>query len=134
LTTLIAAIYATGLGLTIPVYPVLHFVGLVLIFVLRGRLVEYVQSGERVRLSLGVALCSFPSTMPGHMLGNIIYTGLLGPNPAFLMGILPITAVERITLTILATIISTPLLLVVRELFPYIVDAESGGERSPNLG
>ena len=123
LATLIAGFYVTGLGLMIPVYPVLHVAGLALILVLRGRLAESIQSDDRARLSLGVALCSFPATMAGHMLGNVIYTVLLGPNPAFLMGILPVTALERITLTILSTIISTPLLLVVRELFPYIVDA-----------
>jgi hypothetical protein len=124
LAALIAFFYASGVGLKIPLYPILHVVGLVTILLLRGRLADYVQSEDRAKLSLGVALCSFPATMAGHMLGNIIYTGLLGPNPALLMGILPITVVERITLTILATIIATPLLLVVRGLFPYIVDAE----------
>lgn len=125
LAVLIAAFYATGLGITIPFYPILHVAGLVSVLVLRGRIANYVQSDDRTKLSLGVVLCSFPATMAGHMLGNIIFAALLGPDPLFLMSILTITAVERITLTILSTIIATPLLLVVRSLFPHIANEES---------
>lgn len=117
---LILGWYLTPTGRAIPFYPVLHFMGLGIILVLRGRLADYLDSGERLRLTMGVALASFPSTMAGHMLGNLIFIQLFGPGPVFFVSVLPVSAIERLVLTAIATAIATPLIVVIRELYPEI--------------
>ena len=122
LFVLIAGWYGTRTGRAAPYYPVLHLIGLGIVLGFRGKLANYLQSGDKVRLSSGVALCSFPSTMAGHMLGNLIFISLFRPEPLFFMSILPVSAAERVVLTILSTIIATPLLLIVRSVFPELVE------------
>lgn len=122
LFAMIAGWYGTRTGRAALYYPVLHLIGLGIVLGFRGKLADYLQSEDKGRLSLGVALCSFPSTMAGHMLGNLIFISLLRPEPLFFMSILPVSAAERIVLTILSTIIATPLLLIVRSLFPELVE------------
>jgi len=121
LFVLIVGYYGTQTGRAAPYYPVLHFMGLGIVMGFRGKLVDYLQSEDEGKLSLGVALCSFPSTMTGHMLGNLIFISLLRPEPLFFMSILPVSVVERIVLTILSTVIATPLIIIVRMLFPELV-------------
>ena len=121
LFVLIVGWYWTQTGHAAPYYPVLYFISLGIVIGFRRKLVEYLQSENEGKLSLGIALCNFPSTMAGHMLGNLIFISLLRPEPLFFMSILPVSAVERIVLTILSTIIATPLLLIVRILFPELV-------------
>lgn len=123
LLVLITGWYGTQTGRSAPYYPVLHLIGLGIVLVLRGKLADYIHSEDQGRLSLGVALCSFPSTMAGHMLGNLIFISLLRPEPLFFMSILPISAAERVVLTILSTVIATPLLLIVRGLFPGLLES-----------
>lgn len=120
LIVLIAGWYGMRAGLEPLYYPVLHFIGLGIILGFRGRLVDYVQSGDK--LSLGVALCSFPATMAGHMLGNLIFIYLANPSHLFFMTILPVSASERITITILSTLIASPLIHIVRSRFPELVE------------
>ncbi len=113
--------YATPEGRVVPLYPVLHFVALGVILVLRGRLTDFLESDDKRMLSLGVALSSYASTMAGHMLGNLIFIVLLHPSPLFFMTILPVTAAERIVITILSTVIATPLIVVIRSLYPELI-------------
>ena len=122
LIVLIAGWYGMRTGRAAPYYPVLHLAGLGIILGFRGKLSDYSQSRDKGRLGLGVALCSFPSTMAGHMLGNLIFIYLFRPTPLFFMSILPVSASERIVLTILSTMITTPLILVVRSLFPELIE------------
>lgn len=122
LIVLLAGWYGTGTGRAAPYYPVLQFTGLVIILGFRGRLADYLQGGDKGKLSLGVLLCSFPATMAGHMLGNLIFIYLFKPTPLFFMSILPVSALERVVITILSTMIATPLILIVRSLFPELVE------------
>jgi len=121
---LIASWYSTNIGRAIPFYPILHFVGLGIILGFRGKVVDFIQSENKSQVSLGVALCSFPSTMAGHMLGNLIFISLIKPDPLFFMTILPVSAAERIAITFLSTIITAPLLLIMRSLFPEFLSSK----------
>ena len=122
LAVLIAGWYWMRMDRDPAYYPVLHLLGLAIVLLFRGRIADYIQDGNKGRLSLGVALCSFPATMAGHMLGNLIFIFLVNPPPLFFIGTLPVSAVERTLLTILSTVIATPLILVVRTLFPDLME------------
>ena len=122
LSVLIVGWYGTRTGRAAPFYPVLHLIGLGIILGFRGKIADYIHGGDEGRLTWGVALCSFPSTMAGHMLGNLIFISLFGPDPLFFMSILPVSTAERIALTILSTVIATPLILIVRNIFPDLVE------------
>jgi len=122
LGVLILGWYGIGTGLVVPYYPVFHLIALGIIILFRDKLVSYTRSEDKGRLTMGVALCSFPSTMAGHMLGNLIFIVLLSPEPLFFMSILPVSIVERLALTALATFISVPLLMVVRRLYPELLN------------
>ena len=113
--------YLTSVGRSVLFYPVLHFMGLLIILVFRDRLAGYIHGEHRMRLSMGVALTSYSSTIVGHMLGNLIFMGLIEASPAFFIGILPVTAAERLFITLLSTTLMKPLILVVREVFPDII-------------
>jgi hypothetical protein len=112
----------TPTGRDAPYYPVLHLVGLCIILAFRGKLADYVMSEDKRRLSMGVALSSYPATMAGQMMGNLIFIIFI-PTPVFYMSLLPITALERITITILSTVIATPLIIVIRSVFPKLIEA-----------
>jgi hypothetical protein len=122
LGVLILGWYGIRTGLVVPYYPVFHLIALGIIILFRDKLVFYARSEDKGKLSLGVALCSFPSTMAGHMLGNLIFIVLLSPEPLFFMSILPVSIAERLALTALATFISVPLLIVVRRLYPELLN------------
>lgn len=114
----IAAWYATGVGQQAPFYPTLHMAGLVVILIFRGRIADLVHSKDGKKITLGVGLTAFPSTLIGHILGDLIFIALLNPAPALFMATLPIAVFERIFLTILATVVGVPLLLIVRRSYP----------------
>jgi hypothetical protein len=58
--------------------------------------------------------------MAGHMLGNLIFIHLFSPGPLFFMAILPVSIMERIALTIIATLIGVPLIITVRNVLPEL--------------
>ena len=120
LSCLIIGWYATPTGRDAPLYPVFHLIGLGIILLLGEKISDYLNSREKGRLALGVLLSSYPSTMAGHMLGNLIFIHLFGSSALFFMTILPISIVERVVLTVIATVIGTPLVMAVRELFPEL--------------
>lgn len=119
---LIAGWYGTKTGRAATFYPILHIIGLGIILVLRGKITDYLQSEDRSKLSMGVALCSFVSTMAGHMLGSLITMFLFKLTPFQFMGLIPVYIAERLVLTTLSTVIATPLILAVRSLFPEFVE------------
>ena len=121
LSCLIIGWYATPTGREAPLYPIFHFIGLGIILLYRERISDYLNSREKRRLALGVLLCSYPSTMAGHMVGNLIFIKLFSPSPLFFMTILPVSIIERIVLTVIATVIGTPLIMAVRDLFPDLM-------------
>ena len=118
LGAVIAGWYGTETGRAAPYYPLLHLTGLGLILVFRGKIADYVRSRDKV--AVGVALSSYPSTLAGHMLGNLIFIVLFNPSPVFFVSILPISVVERIVLTILSIVIATPLIVVLRIIYPSL--------------
>jgi hypothetical protein len=125
---LLLAWYITPVGRAIPYYPILHFNGLLIILLLREKLADFINSEDKKLLSLGVALASYSSTIGGHMLGNLIFISLVDVSPAFFVSILPIALGERLFLTLLSTGIMTPLIIVIRDTFPGLIETESHGE------
>lgn len=125
LSALIGGWYILPAGRVVPLYPVLHFAALGIVILLGGRITEYLRSDDRRRLSIGVALSSYSSTMAGHMLGNLIFILLLSPSPLFFMGILPVSAAERLVLTALSTAIATPLILIMRNVYPELMEGDT---------
>lgn len=118
LAVLIAGWYATPTGWYAPYYPIPHLIGLGIILLLRGRITDLLLSREKGKLTLGILLSSYPATMAGQMLGNLIFMQLFSLGSLFFMTTLPITIVERIALSVIATVIGVPLVLAVRGLFP----------------
>ncbi len=120
---LISGWYITPIGRSAPYYPVLHLTGLAFILLFRGKLADYIHNEDKRRLSLGVALASYSSTMAGHMLGNLIFMSLIETSPLFFVSILPVTAAERIILTMFSTVMMTPLILLLKKAFPETIIA-----------
>jgi len=118
LSCLIAGWYATPIGREAPLYPIPHLIGLGMILLLRDKVTEYLNGREKGKLTLGLLLSSYPSTMAGHMLGNLIFISLFSPTPLFFMAILPVSIIERTVLTIIATAIGVPLIITVRNILP----------------
>lgn len=84
LAGLIVCWYLTPVGIEAYYYPIPHLIGLGIILLFRGRITEYLHSEDKKRLALGVLLCAYPSTMAGHMLGNLIFIQLFNPNALFI--------------------------------------------------
>ncbi|MHA2288129.1 MAG: hypothetical protein ACXABG_05015 [Promethearchaeota archaeon] len=110
--------FTTGVGQSIPFYSTLYVIALIIIIGFREKIAEYIKSEDKSKLSLGIALASFSSTITGQLLGNLIFISIAKPSPIFFMTILPVTVVERIIITILSTIIMTPVILILRNLTP----------------
>jgi len=122
LGVLTAGWYMFETGRMVPLYPVIQFVGLAIILLFRGRISEMIKSEDRKTVTLGVLLCSFPSTVTGHMLGGLIYIVLLNPAASIFVGILPIAIIERVAITIGATMFGTSLVLAVRKIYPDLLE------------
>lgn len=120
LSCLIAGWYATPTGREAPLYPIPHLIGLGVILLLRDKVTGYLNCREKGKLTLGLLLSGYPSTMAGHMLGNLIFIHLFSPGPLFFMAILPVSIMERIALTIIATLIGVPLIITVRNVLPEL--------------
>lgn len=119
LIVLIAAWYSTKFGQAIPYYPILHMLGLAVILIFRDGIADLIHSKDAKQITLGVALTAFPSTLVGHLLGDLIFIALVPQTaPVQFMVILPITVFERTFLTILATVVGVPLLILVRHAYP----------------
>lgn len=118
ISCLIAGWYVTPIGRDAPLYPIPHLIGLGMILLFRERVTGYLNSREKGKLTLGLLLSSYPSTMAGHMLGNLIFMHLFNPSHLFFMAILPISIIERTVLTIIATLIGVPLIITMRKILP----------------
>lgn len=118
LAVLITGWYLSSTGRKALYYPVLHLIALAIILFFRGKISDYINSEERSKLSVGIGLVSYTSTMTGHMLGNLIFMALVPTDHLFFISILPVTALERIVMTILSMVIMTPLTVLIRDTFP----------------
>ncbi|MFH0748366.1 MAG: ECF transporter S component [Candidatus Bathyarchaeota archaeon] len=134
--------YLTPVGLEAPFYPILHVAALVLILLFRERISEYMHSSLRNTIVLGTALCSYTAVMADHMFGSLVYVSSIGwviPLKAvrdainawgiismklgfsvptgslgdIFMLILPISAVERIIYTAVATFLGVSLIRII---------------------
>jgi hypothetical protein len=119
---LIAGWYMLPTGRSIWYFPVMHVTSLVIIILLRTKIFEWIQSENRTWMSIGVFLCGFTSTVAGHMLGNLIFILLLSPEPALFIAILVVSIIERIGISIGATVFATSLLIAVRKVYPELLD------------
>jgi hypothetical protein len=122
LGVLTAGWYLFETGRTVPLYPMIQYVGFAIILVFRGKISEMIKSEDRKTVTLGVLLCSFPSTVTGHMLGGLIYIVLLNPAASIFVGILPIAIIERVAISIGATLFGTSLILAVRKIYPDLLE------------
>ena len=116
--------YITRVGKEAPLYPVLHIFGIILIMLSRGWTAETFLDKNILKVKVGIAVClsSYCGVIADHMLGNLIYI-IHFPEvnwPPIFMSVLPISAVERVLLTVIATIFGVSLVLALRKagLFP----------------
>ena len=72
---------------------------------------------------IGLLVCSFVSTVAGHMLGNLIFIVLLAPDPSLVVAIMVVSVFERVGITIGATLFAASLLVAVRRIYPELLDS-----------
>jgi len=118
----IAAWFATGTGRTVPVAAAPHVVALIVAIVFRGNISDWVNSGEKKKLVQGLLAVSFVGTMTGHLLGNLLFIILFNPSPLLFLTLLPLSLVERTVIIAISTLVGAPLLLIIRRLYPMLVD------------
>jgi len=129
--------YLSPVGLDAPFYPVLHWTALILVVLFRGKIGSLLDSGSKRDVVLGTWVCSFAALMSDSMAGNLIFISAVGwiiplrsildavtslgmlwlklgipalpftGLAALFMGALVITAIERITMTMLSTMIGS---------------------------
>jgi hypothetical protein len=114
--------YVFETGRAVPFYPLLQFTGLAMILIFRDKIGKMIKSEDRAEVTKGVLLCSFPATITGHMLGGLLYIVLLSPPSSLFVGILPIATLERVGISIGATLFGTSLILAVRKIYPELVE------------
>jgi hypothetical protein len=139
LSALITGWYLTPVGRSIPLYPILHLSGLVIILLLRDKASEFFWSNDKKRLLVSIVCTSFCGLISDHMFGNLAFILLIGwlvpldltlptwlrfPGwaygvavvdlPSIFMFVLPISTIERTAMTAVATIIGTSLILALR--------------------
>ena len=119
---LIAGWYVFETGRIVWYYPVMHVASLVALIVLRTRISDWIDSEDRSRMSLGVFICSFASTVAGHMLGGLIFIVLLAPDPALFIALMAVSIIERIGVSFGATVFATSLLITVRKIYPELLE------------
>jgi hypothetical protein len=122
-TIFILGWYITPVGREAFYYPLPHLVGLGILFVGRGTLAKYVNSVDKKKVTVGVAFCSFSSTMTGHMAGNLLFMAFFPgiATPIYFLSTLPVAVVERITITFIGELIAAPLIFTMRVVFPDLV-------------
>ena len=119
---LIAGWYVFETGRIVWYYPVMHVASLVALIVLRTRISDWIDSEDRSRMSLGVFICSFASTVAGHMLGGLIFIVLLAPDPALFIALMVVSIIERIGISFGATVFATSMLITVRKIYPELLE------------
>lgn len=119
---LIAGWYVFETGRVVWYFPVMHVASFLVLLLLRSRISKWIESSDRGRMSLGTFLCSFISTVTGHMLGNLIFIVLLAPEPSLFVAIMVVSVFERIGISVGATVFATSLLITVRKIYPELLE------------
>jgi len=130
---LILGWYATWVGMSAPLYPIMHIAALVIILVFQHRISDWIWSEYKVKNTIGVALASYCGIMADHMTGNLVFINTLGivfpwaaiekwlqslglPDvPSLFMYMLPVSASERAVIIVAAIIIGSTLLIALRK-------------------
>ena len=121
--------YLNDIGINAPLYPIIHISALILLIFFNSRLKRYLDSNIFIKRFTSVFITSLNGILSDHMTGNLIFIHSIGlfislktiskwlkalglPNISSLfMYMLPISIIERISLTILATTIGLPIYL-----------------------
>lgn len=129
---LTASWYLTWVGQIAPFYPVIHWAGLIIILIFRRKISVMYESEDKKKLSCAIFLSSYCGLISDHMLGNIIFILGLGwfiplgavesmlgsmnlPGiPELFLFMLPISTIERLLMTVVATVFGTGLITVLR--------------------
>ncbi|RLI31003.1 hypothetical protein DRO48_01965 [Candidatus Bathyarchaeota archaeon] len=132
LAVLLALWYSTWVGIGAPFYPVPHVAALLIPLAAQGRLGRWLHTDNK-RMAVSAALASYVGLMADHMAGNLVFIfsigwllpvklieGWLGsmglPSvSALFMYMLPVSIVERLSMTAAATIISAALIAALRD-------------------
>ena len=120
---LIAGWYVFKTGRIVWYFPLMHVISLLALLILRDRLAGWIDSEDRRWMITGLLICSFISTVAGHMLGNLIFIVLLEPDPSLFVAIMVVSVFERIAITIGATVFAASLLVAVRKVYPELLDS-----------
>ncbi len=128
--------YLTPPGREVLIYPFLHWAAFILIILFREKVNEFLNSEIKRKLTFGTALCCFSGIMANHMGGNLIFIASVGwfvslkaikdavkalgfywlksglpkiedPLAAIFAFYLPISVVERLLMTAIATFLGT---------------------------
>jgi len=142
LVALDALWYLTPVGREAPFYPIPHLIALVLVILFRDKVSEHVHSPSRDKTIRGIAICSYASVMADHMFGNLVWISSIGlviplkgvrdaikalgiiwlklgiyvPSGSIgdiFMLVLPISVLERLIYTAVATVLSVSLVRVI---------------------
>jgi uncharacterized membrane protein len=134
--------YVSPVGSEAPFYPILHIVALALVLIMRRKIYHYISGSHRNKIVLGTAISTYAAIMSDHMVGNLAWISSIGlviplkavkdafkvlgmiwlktgiyipdnPIGGIFMLILPISAVERIIYTIVATALGVGLIQVI---------------------
>ena len=110
------------MAFTIWYFPVMHVASLLVLLLMRTRVSDWINSEDRRYMSAGVFICSFASTVAGHMLGNLLFIVLLAPEPSLFIAIMVVSIFERVGISIGSTLFATSLLLAIRKIYPELLD------------
>ena len=119
---LIACWYLFETGRVVWYLPLMHVAGLLTLLVFRTRIGEWIASDDRRMMSVGTFICSFASTVASHMLGNLIFVILLAPEPSLFIAVMFVSFIERLGISIGATVFATSLLITIRKLYPELLE------------
>ena len=122
LFALILGWYVFETGRIVWYYPIMHVAGLIILVALRGRISEWMWSGDTRMMSIGTLICSFCSTVAGHILGGLIFVVMLRPEPGLFTATIVISIVERIGISVGASFFARSLIGALDNMYPELLD------------
>ncbi|UCG36260.1 MAG: hypothetical protein JSV64_06500 [Candidatus Bathyarchaeota archaeon] len=118
---LIATWYGTWAGRAVLAFSFLHWAALAAILIFRERLAFFIERGITAELLVSVILCAFSANMVAQMYGTLVFlvaadSGLVkvSLNAAFFEFLIPVFAVERLTVTGISAILGVPIIKALR--------------------
>jgi len=129
---LISGWYITWVGQRAPLYPVLHFLGLLVVLIGREWIAHSFKGNNKGKLVISIGLASYCGIIANHMFGNLVFIEGIGflipvqvvegwlkalklPDvPSLFMYLIPISAIERSLMTAIATLVGASLVPILR--------------------